>query len=329
MKHAQARGVGPGSGAARVRRQMCSAGRRMRRPPSRCFDAFVAAGFNLIDTADLYSRWVPGHQGGGIGDDHRALVPADREPGTRWSSPPRSAWRWDRAKRACRGPYILRGRRALAPALADRPHRPLPGATSTIRPTHRSKKPLGRFAELMRQGKVAGDRGVQLLRRAAGPGPAGEAGITGCRATSCLQPHYKPLRVCLVRGKRSRPLCLKEGPWRHPLFLAREWVSSRASTARRPNLAKEPAPAPTVKKVPQRTRVSAILRALDEGGRALSARRPARGGARRGCSPARGVTAPIASATNVEQLHDPDRGDPPDARRRGDRRTQHGERVGA
>jgi aryl-alcohol dehydrogenase-like predicted oxidoreductase len=27
-------------------------------------DAFVAAGFNAIDTADVYSRWVPGHQGG-------------------------------------------------------------------------------------------------------------------------------------------------------------------------------------------------------------------------------------------------------------------------
>jgi aryl-alcohol dehydrogenase-like predicted oxidoreductase len=27
-------------------------------------DAFVAAGFNCIDTADTYSRWVPGNQGG-------------------------------------------------------------------------------------------------------------------------------------------------------------------------------------------------------------------------------------------------------------------------
>ena len=27
-------------------------------------DAFVDAGFNFIDTADVYSRWVPGHQGG-------------------------------------------------------------------------------------------------------------------------------------------------------------------------------------------------------------------------------------------------------------------------
>jgi aryl-alcohol dehydrogenase-like predicted oxidoreductase len=27
-------------------------------------DAYVAAGGNCIDTADVYSRWVPGHQGG-------------------------------------------------------------------------------------------------------------------------------------------------------------------------------------------------------------------------------------------------------------------------
>ncbi|MCK8492819.1 aldo/keto reductase [Spirosoma sp. RP8] len=27
-------------------------------------DAFVAAGFNLVDTADVYSRWVPGNNGG-------------------------------------------------------------------------------------------------------------------------------------------------------------------------------------------------------------------------------------------------------------------------
>jgi aryl-alcohol dehydrogenase-like predicted oxidoreductase len=30
----------------------------------RILDAFVDAGFNLIDTADAYSRWAPGHQGG-------------------------------------------------------------------------------------------------------------------------------------------------------------------------------------------------------------------------------------------------------------------------
>ena len=28
----------------------------------RLLDAFVAAGFNFIDTADVYSRWVPGNR---------------------------------------------------------------------------------------------------------------------------------------------------------------------------------------------------------------------------------------------------------------------------
>src|SRR6201996_6346393 len=27
-------------------------------------DKFTDAGFNLVDTADVYSRWVPGHKGG-------------------------------------------------------------------------------------------------------------------------------------------------------------------------------------------------------------------------------------------------------------------------
>jgi hypothetical protein len=30
----------------------------------RLLDRFAEAGFNLIDTADVYSRWVPGHSGG-------------------------------------------------------------------------------------------------------------------------------------------------------------------------------------------------------------------------------------------------------------------------
>src|SRR6202790_5185695 len=30
----------------------------------RLLDAFVASGFNLIDTADVYSKWAPGNKGG-------------------------------------------------------------------------------------------------------------------------------------------------------------------------------------------------------------------------------------------------------------------------
>ena len=41
-----------------------SAGRSTSRRRSGCSTRFVDAGFNLIDTADSYSRWVPGHTGG-------------------------------------------------------------------------------------------------------------------------------------------------------------------------------------------------------------------------------------------------------------------------
>ncbi|HYP70410.1 MAG TPA: aldo/keto reductase, partial [Variovorax sp.] len=30
----------------------------------RMLDAWVDAGFNFVDTADVYSRWAPGHTGG-------------------------------------------------------------------------------------------------------------------------------------------------------------------------------------------------------------------------------------------------------------------------
>lgn len=51
----------------------------------RLLDVFVDAGFNLVDTADVYSRWAPGHQGGeseavigrwlkATGKRHRVLI---------------------------------------------------------------------------------------------------------------------------------------------------------------------------------------------------------------------------------------------------------------
>ena len=49
-------------------------------------DTFVEAGLNLIDTADAYSRWVPGHVGGEsetlIGQWLAARGPAMRPPAT-------------------------------------------------------------------------------------------------------------------------------------------------------------------------------------------------------------------------------------------------------
>jgi aryl-alcohol dehydrogenase-like predicted oxidoreductase len=55
-------------------------------------DAFAGAGFNLIDTADVYSGWIPGHVGG---ESERMIGRWLARRGRRddLSSPPRSAWR--------------------------------------------------------------------------------------------------------------------------------------------------------------------------------------------------------------------------------------------
>ena len=43
---------------------MFPAGRSTKTPSFRLLDAWVDAGFNFVDTADVYSSWAPGHSGG-------------------------------------------------------------------------------------------------------------------------------------------------------------------------------------------------------------------------------------------------------------------------
>ena len=54
-------------------------------------DAFVEAGGTMIDTADVYSAWVPGHSGGESERADRPLAEAQRQARAGSSSPPRSA----------------------------------------------------------------------------------------------------------------------------------------------------------------------------------------------------------------------------------------------
>ena len=73
-------------------------------------DAYVAAGGNSVDTANVYSAWVPGHRGG----ETEAIIGrwlAGRGEREDLVSPPRSAWREAGAPRASPGrhPPRLRG----------------------------------------------------------------------------------------------------------------------------------------------------------------------------------------------------------------------------
>ena len=47
-------------------------------------DAFVDAGLNAIDTADVYSRWVPGHEGGESETIIGNWLAANPASATRW-----------------------------------------------------------------------------------------------------------------------------------------------------------------------------------------------------------------------------------------------------
>ena len=68
-------------------------------------DAFVAAGFDLIDTADTYSRWVPGNKG-------ESLKPSSASgsngagTGKRSSSLQKSEVKWGRTGRDSQNPIF-------------------------------------------------------------------------------------------------------------------------------------------------------------------------------------------------------------------------------
>ena len=62
-------------------------------------DRFVEAGFNFIDTADAYSRWVPGHTGGEFETIIGTLDEAARQSRQGHRSRPRSAPTWAAAAR--------------------------------------------------------------------------------------------------------------------------------------------------------------------------------------------------------------------------------------
>ena len=91
-------------------------------------DAFVDAGFNLVDTADVYSRWAPGPQRRRVARRSSASGSSRAASATASCSPPRSAWTWATGKVGLAPALHPPGGRRLAAPPADRPHRPVPVA---------------------------------------------------------------------------------------------------------------------------------------------------------------------------------------------------------
>ncbi len=257
-------------------------------------DAFFAAGFNSVDTADVYSKWVPGHVGGESeiiigewmkqrGNRNRVIVATkvgmdmgDGKKGLSKSHILRSA---EDSLRRLQTDYI-----DLYQSHIDDPDTPL-------------EESLEAYAELIKQGKVRaiGASNHKAERLAAALETSRK---TGLPAYQTLQPNYSLIERAEYESNLE-PVCEKEGLGvinYFPLaggFLTGKYRSESdvAGKARARNVTKY-----------LNERGFKIVDALDKVANKFNA------------TPARvslawllarpSITAPIVSATNIEQLND-------------------------
>lgn len=258
-------------------------------------DAFVEAGFNLIDTADAYSRWVPGHQGGEsetiIGDWLAARGPAMR---ARVVIATKCGVEMGPGEQGLSRAYILRA--------VDRSLKRLRTDYIDLYQAHRDdaatplEETLRTFDELVRAGKVralgASNYSAERLAEALQVSAAG-----GFARYESLQPHYNLYdRAGFESGLAA--LCRREEIGVIPYFaLASGFLTgkyrSESDAGQSPRGARA--------KAMLDARGLRILAALDQVA-AATASTPAQ--VALAWLLARGVTAPIASATTLPQLRE-------------------------
>ncbi len=261
----------------------------------RLLDAWVDAGFNLIDTADVYSSWVGGHQGG----ESETII-------GNWL---KASGKREQVVIATKvGKSMGPGRQGLRPAYiraaVEASLQRLRTDRIDLYQSHDDDADtpladtLGAFADLIRAGKVraigASNHSGARLREA-----LDTSARLGLPRYETLQPLYN---LYDRQGFESDllPVCREHGVGVLPFYaLAAGFLSGKY---RRPeDAAKSARGASTVARY-LNPRGLAILDALD----AVAARH--------GCAPAQvaiawqlakpAITAPIASATSIEQLQD-------------------------
>jgi aryl-alcohol dehydrogenase-like predicted oxidoreductase len=257
-------------------------------------DAFAAAGFNSVDTADVYSKWVPGHAGGESeiiigewmkrnGNRNKIIVATkvgmdmgDGKKGLSKSHILRSA---ENSLRRLQTDYI-----DLYQSHVDDPDTPL-------------EETLGAYAELIRQGKVRaiGASNHKAERLAAALETSRKSGLP---AYQTLQPNYSLIERAEYESNLE-PVCEKEGLGvinYFPLaggFLTGKYRSEKdvAGKARARNVTKH-----------LNERGFKILAALDQVAKKYNAIPATISLAWLLARPS--ITAPIVSATNLDQLKD-------------------------
>ena len=263
-------------------------------------DAFVDGGFQLIDTADVYSRWAPGHAGG----ESESVI-------GRWLKAPGNAHKRDRVVLATKvgKPMGDEGsgkaglsRRWIRQAVHDSLTR-LQTDRIDLYPSHDDdpatplEETMAAFGELIAEGKVraVGASNFTAARLAEANAVAARLGVP---RYECLQPHYN-LVERKVYEDELEPLCRAEGLGVINFFgLARGFLTGKyrseadlSQSVRGGGVRKYLAPQPL-----------GVLAALDETAAELGATPAQVALAWQMARP--GITAPIASATGVAQLQE-------------------------
>lgn len=256
-------------------------------------DAFVAADLNLIDTADVYSRWIPGHQGG---ESETILGKWMKSRGNRSRViiATKVGVEMGAGEQGLSRAYILRAvERSLARLQTDyidlyQSHRDDPNTPL--------EETLGAYADLIRAGKVRaiGASNFTAERLSAALAASAAHGLPRYEA---LQPWYNLYDRSSFDAELAA-LCRREQLGVVSYFsLASGFLTGKYRTEA--DLAGR-ARAYRVKDM-MNERGFRILHALDEAARELNAT-PAQ--VSLAWLIARGVTAPIASATSVEQMQE-------------------------
>jgi aryl-alcohol dehydrogenase-like predicted oxidoreductase len=259
----------------------------------RLLDAFVAAGCNFIDTADSYSTWVPGHRGG----ESETVI-------GRWL---KARGGRDKVIIATKVGSEVMGRKGLSKAYIlseveeslDR----LQTDYIDLYQSHRDdaatpvEETLEAYAELVRQGKVraigASNFTAERLTESLAASRA-----KGYPLYESLQPNYNLYDRADYETKLE-PLCLKEGISVIPYFsLASGFLTGKYRTQE--DLAQSPRGKFVEKYLNERG--TRILDALDQVAKQLSSTPGKVAIAWLLTRPS--ITAPIASATNLDQLRD-------------------------
>ena len=262
----------------------------------RLLDALMDAGLNAIDTADVYSAWAPGHRGG---ESETVIGAWLRRRGGR-----------DKVVIATKvGAEMGSGGKGLSRAwiakAAEDSLKRLQTDRIDLYQAHRDdegvplEETLQAFASLIEQGKVraigASNYTAPRLREALRTSER-----LGLPRFESLQPHYNLVERAAFEGELEA-VCREEGLGVITYFaLAAGFLTGKYRSDA--DLGQSPRGARNAKKYLDSERGRRVLAALDEVA------------ARRGATPAQvaiawliarpGVTAPIASATNLEQLSD-------------------------